>query len=62
MIERLAYMKSGLAAISVFVGAKMLVRGWFEVPIWASLGAIGLMLSVAGAASARQRSRASLRS
>jgi tellurite resistance protein TerC len=44
MIERFVYLKVGLAAVLVFVGAKMLLGGVVEVPIWASLLAICSMI------------------
>jgi tellurite resistance protein TerC len=56
MMERFAYLKAGLAAVLVFVGAKMLAGRWYEVPVWASLAAIALILGVAAAASARKGS------
>jgi tellurite resistance protein TerC len=54
MMERFAYLKAGLAAILVFVGAKMLVGRWYDLPVWASLAAIALILGVAAVASARK--------
>ena len=47
MMGRFRYLKVGLAAILVFVGAKMLVSEFYKVPIWASLSVIGLTLAVA---------------
>ncbi len=46
MIERFVYLKVGLAAVLVFVGAKMLLSDVIEVPIWASLLAIATMIGV----------------
>ncbi|HET9722308.1 MAG TPA: TerC family protein [Actinomycetota bacterium] len=46
MIERFVYLKVGLAAVLVFVGAKMLLADVVEVPIWASLLAIAAMIGV----------------
>ena len=40
-----------LAVILVFVGAKMLAAGWYEIPTLASLGVIVAILAVAAAAS-----------
>lgn len=37
MIERFVYLKTGLAAVLVFVGAKMLLTDVAKIPIWASL-------------------------
>jgi tellurite resistance protein TerC len=56
MMERFAYLKAGLAAVLVFVGAKMLAGRWYDVPVWASLAAIALILGVAAVASARKGS------
>jgi len=50
-IGRFAHLKTALALILVFVGAKMLVGGLYEVPVWASLAVIALILGVAGALS-----------
>ncbi len=38
MIDRFVYLKSGLAVVLAFVGAKMLVRDVFEIPTLLSLG------------------------
>ena len=50
-MQRFAYLKIGLAAVLVFVGAKMLVAGVYHVPIAVSLGVIALILSSAIVAS-----------
>jgi len=39
------YLRYGLAAILIFVGAKMLIHGFYHVPIGVSLGVIGGLLS-----------------
>ncbi len=39
------YLRYGLAAILIFVGAKMLIHGFYVVPIGASLGVIGMLLA-----------------
>ena len=50
MMERFTYLKMGLAAVLVFVGAKMLIADVYHVPIWASLaviaGCIGASIGV----------------
>jgi tellurite resistance protein TerC len=50
MMERFTYLKVGLAAVLVFVGAKMLIADLYHVPIWASLaviaGCIGASIGV----------------
>lgn len=59
-LSGLAYLKPALAAILVFVGAKMLVIDFYKVPALLSLGVIGTILAVAIAASvvvARKRAR-----
>jgi tellurite resistance protein TerC len=53
MIDRFVYLKAGLAAVLVFVGAKMLASDLFKVPIWVSLGVIILTLAVSLVASMR---------
>jgi len=54
MMDRFRYLKLGLAAVLVFVGAKMLASDLVEVPIWASLAAISATIGVAVAASLRR--------
>jgi tellurite resistance protein TerC len=44
VMGRFHYLKYGLAAVLVFVGAKMLVTDLFHVPIWASLLVITLLI------------------
>jgi tellurite resistance protein TerC len=59
MVGRFAYLKTGLSAVLVFVGAKMLVAGWVKVPPAASLSVIAGILAVSvGASLWRTRSRA----
>ena len=50
-VGQLRYLTVGLAVILVFVGAKMLAAGWYEIPTLASLGVIVAILAVAAAAS-----------
>jgi tellurite resistance protein TerC len=40
MITRFIYLKSGLAIVLAFVGAKMLLRDVFEIPTLLSLGVV----------------------
>ena len=42
---RFEYLRYGLAAILIFVGAKMLLHGFLHVPIGVSLGVIGTLLT-----------------
>jgi tellurite resistance protein TerC len=53
LIHRFVYLKYGLAAILVFVGAKMLLSDVYHVPVWLSLAVIAVVLAVAIAASLR---------
>lgn len=46
MIDRFIYLKNGLAIVLAFVGAKMMLRDIFEIPILLSLG---LVVGVLGA-------------
>lgn len=58
MVEKFAYLKIGLSAILVFVGAKMLAVDLFHVPPAASLAVIVAILAIAIAASLRAARRA----
>jgi tellurite resistance protein TerC len=60
MLTRLRYLHYGLAAILGFVGLKMLVSRWFEVPAGISLVVIGVILAVAAGFSAAHRGRPEL--
>jgi tellurite resistance protein TerC len=51
VLGRLEYLWLGLAAILAFVGAKMLLSGVFDVPLWASLVVIPALLAASAAAS-----------
>ena len=53
-MESLRYLKLGLAAVLGFVGVKMLVSGWYKIPIIVSLGVIVAILAVATVASLRR--------
>ncbi len=44
-IVKFHYLRYGLAAILIFVGAKMLAQHFYQVPISASLGVIGTLLA-----------------
>ena len=46
-IERFKYLPHALCVILAFVGGKMLVASWIEIPILVSLGVIILSLSIA---------------
>ncbi len=47
VLDRLTYIKFGLAAVLVFVGAKMLVEKWMHISVLASLGLVVAILAVA---------------
>lgn len=51
LMGRFAHLKTGLAAILLFVGVKMLVADLWQVPITMSLGVIAAILTIAVAAS-----------
>jgi tellurite resistance protein TerC len=54
-MARLSYLKLGLAAVLGFVGAKMILSGWFKMPILVSLAVILGILTIATVASLRRK-------
>jgi hypothetical protein len=44
MLDRFGQLKVGLAAVLALVGVKMLIADVYEIPVWASLAAIVLIL------------------
>ncbi len=46
MLAKFSYLEYSLVAILAFVGLKMILHDWIEVPEWASLGFIALSLLV----------------
>ncbi len=46
LMHKFQYLSSGLGLVLVFVGAKMLVHDWFEIPIELSLGIVLGILAV----------------
>jgi tellurite resistance protein TerC len=44
--DRFEYLRHGLAVILAFVGVKMLVSEWIEIPVAASLAVIGVVLGI----------------
>ena len=46
MLEKFSYLEYSLIAILSFVGIKMLVHKYIEIPEWASLGFIALALLI----------------
>jgi tellurite resistance protein TerC len=59
-VQRLRYLRAGLATILAFVGAKMLLAGAIPMPTWASLAVIAGVLVCAVVASAAIPARPSL--
>jgi tellurite resistance protein TerC len=55
MIGRFRYLNLGLAAVLVFVGAKMVLADVYAVPVYDSLAVIAVLLTVALAVSAAPR-------
>jgi tellurite resistance protein TerC len=51
MAQRFHLLKYGLAAILIFIGAKMLLLEVYKIPTGAALGVVGLMLALAVVAS-----------
>ena len=51
VMDRFIYLKLGLAGVLVFVGGKMLVSDFYNIPIWASLTVIALLVTIAVVAS-----------
>ncbi|MBK8230252.1 MAG: TerC family protein [Candidatus Eisenbacteria bacterium] len=51
LVDRLKYLKYGLAAILVFVGGKMLLADVYKVPVGLSLSVIASILLISGLAS-----------
>lgn len=45
VIDKFYYLKYGLAIVLVFVGVKMIVAGWYHLPIGISLGVVALVLA-----------------
>jgi tellurite resistance protein TerC len=46
ILPRFRYLHQGLAAILLFVGAKMIASDWIELPDLASLGVIAAILAI----------------
>jgi tellurite resistance protein TerC len=55
MMGKFHYLKIGLSAVLVFVGAKMLLAGFYKIPILASLGVIVALLGASVVASLLRR-------
>jgi tellurite resistance protein TerC len=55
MLHRFAYLKLGLSAVLVFVGAKMLASDLYKVDTWISLGVIATIIAASVWASLRRK-------
>ena len=58
MLELFRYLHYGLALILVFIGAKMLLSGWYEMPTAIALGVVAAVLFVSVAASVLHKPKA----
>ena len=47
MKNRFRYLNKGLAIILAFVGLKFIISNWVEIPTWASLGFIAVVVTLA---------------
>jgi tellurite resistance protein TerC len=47
LMAKMRYLKVGLAVVLGFVGVKMLVSAFIEIPVWVSLAVIGAVLAAA---------------
>ena len=57
VVEKFYYLKAALAIILTFVGVKMVIAGYFEIPVLASLAVIASVLTLAIIASAIRNRR-----
>jgi tellurite resistance protein TerC len=57
MLDKFVYLKPGISFILIFVGLKMVLSGWFHIPILLSLGVIVTTLALAVVLSLRQSAR-----
>jgi TerC family integral membrane protein len=57
MLDKFVYLKPGISFILVFVGLKMLLSGWFHMPILISLAVIVITLALAVLLSLRHAAR-----
>lgn len=51
MVERFHLLTYGLAAVLVFIGAKMLIVDWVKIPVFLSLGVVATLIATAMLAS-----------
>jgi tellurite resistance protein TerC len=45
------HLQTGLSMVLIFIGAKMLIEHWYDIPTWIALGTIGVILTIAVVAS-----------
>jgi tellurite resistance protein TerC len=50
-VARLRHLDTGISLILIFIGAKMILTHWMEIPVTVSLGVIGVLLAAAATAS-----------
>ena len=58
MAEKFHLLSYGLAAVLVFIGAKMLLMDVFKIPVWAALGVVATLIATAMALSLLIKPRA----
>ena len=51
MVEKFHLLSYGLAAVLVFIGAKMLIVDWVKIPVFISLGVVASLIAIAMLAS-----------
>ena len=51
MVEKFHLLTYGLAAVLVFIGAKMLIVDWVKIPVFLSLGVVAALIAIAMLAS-----------
>jgi tellurite resistance protein TerC len=52
-IHRFYYFRYGLAAVLAFVGVKLLISGFYKIPIWVALAVVALLIAASIVASLR---------
>jgi tellurite resistance protein TerC len=46
LVAKLRFLKIGVAVILAFIGVKILIKGWFEFPVWLSLSVLAGVLAI----------------
>ncbi|WP_043098405.1 TerC family protein [Kallotenue papyrolyticum] len=57
VVEKFRYLKYGLSAVLVFIGFKMVIEGFYKIPVTWSLGVVATVLTISIAASLWQARR-----